>query len=263
MKNNPHKNAFDIANNRSYWLNCILYSSTTLLILTFLIPYFNIKNENIEQNIITALNVANCFLVLSYLLLDENIKQIIFKANIGKRKDFIDNSFGTNIFDGKSIDYFTNDKLEQGIYKMAVNSFENSLFSSSISKIMLKKVALKNIILAFVMLGVILIGERNVVIFFIQLSLPILLIQDLIKFNTFNSKLESIYDNFRNLFSELKKNPDHKNDKGRIAQIIYYMLEYESIIAWGNTLLDGKIYDQENPNLSTKWEKIKTDYNIH
>ena len=63
-----------------------------------------------------------------------------------RRKGFIDNSLGTKLLEKPVLNYYDNDSIEKGPYKMLVNCYENCFFTYNIIKVMLPKMAIKNTI---------------------------------------------------------------------------------------------------------------------
>ena len=122
---------------------------------------------------------------------------------------------------------------------MAVNGFENSLFTYYISKSMLKSKWLKNIIFAFLILLFAIFGFNSAFVLLIQLSLPLLLLQQAIKHTLFVSRISRVYENYRRLFNDLKQNSDSKNKR---PEIILTVLDYETTLTYGSILLDTKNY---------------------
>lgn len=46
-----------------------------------------------------------------------------------RRKGFIDNSLGTKLLEKPVLNYYDNDSIEKGPYKMLVNCYENCFFT--------------------------------------------------------------------------------------------------------------------------------------
>jgi len=251
----PYKNAFEKAKKLKRCANIILWISTSLIVLAFSIKNIN-NNFLLISNYITCIN---SFLIISYAVLSFISSIYNFKAGIRRREDFIDNSFNTKIAEERSIGYYTNDNLDNGIYKMAVNGFENSLFTYRISKQMTFKIWIKNLIFAFLILFFAIFGFNNAFILFIQLTLPVLILHDAIKHTIFVERISQVFENYRRLFNDLKNqhNIDLKN-----PEIILNILEYESTLTNGDILLNSKTYKKLNPELSKKWIELKKKYNI-
>ncbi len=102
-------------------------------------------------------------------------------------------------------------------------------------------------------------GYNNAFILLIQLTLPILLLQQAIKHTLFVYRIKRVYENYRRLFNDLK---DESDSKRKRPEIILNVLDYETTLTYGSILLDSKIYDKLNPSLSLKWNQMKSDYKI-
>lgn len=251
----PFKNSFDYAKLVDKCSNWILLISTFLIISAFVI-------KSIDPNwlsISNVINTINCFFIMGYAISEFIVKHSFYKASSKKRFDFIDNSFETSFSEDNSIDYYSNDDIEKGIYKMAVNGFENSLFTYNIAKRMLKGLWIKNGFIATSFICLAIIGFNNAFIMLLQLTLPLLLLSRAIKQTIFVNRINSVFENYRRLFQDLKNNvaEDHKN-----PEILINVIEYEAILSWGCILLNSNIYNLLNADLSKKWEKMKIKYEI-
>ncbi len=187
--------------------------------------------------------------------------QLFPSAEHIRRRDFIDNSFGTKLNIKQSEGYFSNDNKEFGVYKATTNLFENSLFTTNISKKMLpKKVVLSTIFIA-VIVFLAMNGFSNT-----QLAVPILqiflsanVLGELIKLFIFVKKNEEYFDALRSIFT----NDDFKSEPEKYLPVfLKTYLDYETNLAWGMILLDDKIYNKINPELSVEWESIKSKFKI-
>ena len=198
----PFKNTFESAKTYAKYADWILYLSTGLIIIAFLLKkiYPNLAN------ISSLINKINCLFILSYAVLDFITNYIFYKASYNKRLDFIDNSFNTSYSEENSSEYYSNDDIENGFYKLAVNSFENSLFTYNISKKMLKNIWIKNSLIALIFLTSAIFGFDNIFVLLLQLTLPILLLSKALKLTIFVNRVNKVYENYRKLFQNIKNN---------------------------------------------------------
>lgn len=102
-------------------------------------------------------------------------------------------------------------------------------------------------------------GNKDIVILIIQLSLPFFLIQQAIRLTFFHSRVHDVVCNFKSLFNDMK---DNKNEEGRFPEISRNVVEYESTKAWGSILLSDSLFKKMNPKLSEDWNRLKGLYNI-
>lgn len=252
---NPYKGSFEQSKSFSKYAEITLWISTILLIAAFTIKSVN-ANWSAMSELISNIN---CFFIIAYAVLMFISENIFYQASLQRREDFIDNSFNVTIAEDRSYEYYTNENITSGIYKMAVNGFENSLFSYHIANKMTMKLWLKNIIFALLILTFAIFGFNNAFILLIQLTLPILLLQQAVKHTLFVYRIKRIYENYRRLFNDLKDKNDSKHKR---PEIILNVLDYETTLTYGAILLDTKIYNKLNPTLSQKWIEIKRDYGI-
>ncbi|MGE4346045.1 MAG: hypothetical protein AB7D46_01390, partial [Flavobacteriaceae bacterium] len=178
---NPYKGSFEQSKSFSKYAEITLWISTILLIAAFTIKSVN-ANWSAMSELISNIN---CFFIIAYAVLMFISENIFYQASLQRREDFIDNSFNVTIAEDRSYEYYTNENITSGIYKMAVNGFENSLFSYHIANKMTMKLWLKNIIFALLILTFAIFGFNNAFILLIQLTLPILLLQQAVKHTLF------------------------------------------------------------------------------
>ncbi len=251
----PYKGSFEQSKTFNKYAEITLWISTILLLCAFSLEAYN-PNWSVYSEIISNIN---CFFIIAYSILSFISDNIFYQASIQRREDFIDNSFNVTIAEHRSIDYYTNENIVSGIYKMAVNGFENSLFTYSIANKMTTILWTKNIVFAILILLFAILGYNNAFILLIQLTLPILLLQQAIKHTLFVYRIKRVYENYRRLFNDLK---DESDSKRKRPEIILNVLDYETTLTYGSILLDSKIYDKLNPSLSLKWNQMKSDYKI-
>lgn len=186
-----------------------------------------------------------------------------YEAESIRRMDFIDNSFGTKYIEDSSENYYDNSEIDHGLYKMIVNVFENALFSTKISERMHNKSKTKNWIAIVIMISFALFGfSKNIYISpCVQLLLSGYFILEYFDIKEYKERTNQIYLDIKKLFDKGLKNEITSID-ANIAEIVRIYVLYESNIADKKLLLDSKIYNELNPELTLKWETIKQKYNI-
>jgi len=252
---NPYKGSFEQSKSFSKYAEITLWISTILLVIAFVLKEVNVNWSNISE-VITNIN---CFFIVAFAILSFISETVFYQASIQRREDFIDNSFETTLAENRSQEYYTNDNIASGIYKMAVNGFENSLFTYNIAKKMTTRLWLKNILFAVSILIFSIFGYSSAFTLMIQLTLPILLLQQSIKHTLFVYRIKRVFENNRRLFNDLKNLNDSKHKR---PEIILNVLDYETTLTYGAILLDSKIYNEMNPSLSVTWDELKKEYNI-
>lgn len=250
----PFKDNFDKAKKFDTYSNYALVISTAILIIAFFVN----KKVVCFQQVSEWINRVNCLFILLYVGVEFMKDYYFFDASIQKREDFIDNSFGCSISGKKSQEYFTNDNIKAGIYKMCVNCFENVHFSYNIGYAMLTGIWVKAIFVSSIFIFLSICGYSEVVVLIIQLTLPLLLLLNAIKQTLFVNRLKNNLSSFKRLFNNMKRN--ERDDY--IAEIICNVIEYEAILSWGGILFSSKLFSKMNTTLSQEWDSIKTLYDI-
>lgn len=250
----PHQVSFDDVKKISCINNYILGISTCIAISTALFEKAIKQYENIND----GLNAMSTVLIGLYIVFDIIGNYCLSKAETKRRLDFIDNSFNTNLSGKKSVGYFSNSYIEPGLYKMAVNCFENSLFSYNVSKRMIKPLLIKNLAIISIFIISAALGDKQIVILIFQLSLPVLLFQQVVKLFIYSSNNEKVLLNFQQLFEDLKS---HQFEK-KTPEVIRNIIHYESNISWAAIPLDSQIFEELNPQLSADWDELKKTYEI-
>jgi hypothetical protein len=234
------------------WANIFIYLSSALSIALIFISPTN-------ERLVIVLNALNCVVIALVVLFDQLFNYLFFEAGKAKRLDFIDNSFGTDFSGTKSLGYFTNENLSKGIYKMAVNCFENSFFSKNTSGKMISGAWLKAVIILIIFVFNSALGAKGLVNLLFQLSLPILLITQSIKITFFYTRINTTYEGFLSLFSDFKQ---VESVAGKDAEILKLVLEYQTTLTWGAIPLSNRIFNKYNTVLSRRWDELKANYNI-
>jgi hypothetical protein len=251
----PFKNNFDNAKKIDFFSAILLYISTVLMIGNFLLA----KLSTSPVEVIHWIDICNCIFILSFAICEFVVDYIHFNAETYRRNDLIDNAFGTVLAEDRTENYYTNNELSQGLYKLGVNNFESCFFSYRIASKSLLCSWIKTGIISLIFIFFAISGYNEVAIFIIQLAIPLILVQQSIKSTLYISRLKDVFSKYRTLFNNLKSNNEYKNFE---AELIREILEYEATISWGNTLLDEKTYNQMNDTLSTEWNRLKQEYLI-
>lgn len=231
-------------------------------VLFYTIFVLSIGTAFIDKEFKTYFDYINIISMVMYSILTFYVDYYLFpRAEQVRRRDFIDNSFGTILNINQSEGYFSNDEKAVGIYKAATNLFENSLFTTNISKRMLpNKIIVSTIfIVVIIVLAVNGFSNTQFAVPTLQVFLSTNILGELIKLFLFIQKNEVYFDNLREVFT----NEDFKVVPEKyLPNFLKTYLDYETNLAWGTILLDGKIYNQLNPTLSKEWENIKVKLKI-
>lgn len=230
-----------------------LYSSTALSIAISLLGYFELFS-----GLKSTLIGVNILFICIYVFLDNRANYIFTKAEMKRRLDWLDNSFGTNFSGKKSQGYFTNEHLSPGLYKLAVNCFENASHTQFIIAKMLGPIIIQTMVIILIFITSAYIGNREIIRMFFELSLPAILIQKLIKAIYFSSRITEVQDRFKSLFNDLMK----IGFENKTAEALRDILEYETALSWASTPLSSKVFNKHRSSLAQEWEELKNEYHI-
>lgn len=214
-----------------------------------------IITEKLQYTTITYYIVAvNCFVLVIFQVMSFSKELLQFKAEQLKRLDLYDNSFGTKLSERHSEGYYSNDNLDPGYMKLAVNNFESVFFTYRIMKEDFCRSIVMAIAISSLFVMVALFGLQNIFILLIQISLPITIIVDSIRFTVTESRISCIYLEYRSLFE--------KKDRIREADILNQLVNYTATLTAGSVLLNDRTYNRLNESLSKEWEDIKKEFEI-
>lgn len=263
----PHLNDFDTAKKIEKHQNKILWIATALSGLAFILNLETVKTGigvqgwTVVANYFTKWSaILVSVMAIIYSVLEFIIQSYIAAGGKKKRSDLIDNSLGSNLSGIKSTGYFSNSQVDDGIYKLAVNCFENSYFTATIVSNMLWKKWITTGALVIAIMLAAFSGGLGVLNTLIQLTVTGAVLQQSIKLQWYYFKMNQIFEDFKTLFNSL--NGDATPEK-RSPEILKNVLNYECTHAWGGVLNETEIYTKLNPELSRNWETMKTNYNIN
>lgn len=248
-------------------LNCWRKIETALLWCTFIspilysilqIPYFH-NNLCIIDYITSFLSFFNYFSVIGYGGLYIAI-EIIMQPMVAqeRRKGLLDNSIGTNFLARSVTNYYDNDEISYGMYKLLVNCFENCYFTYHIVKRMLLCVILKNITLGFLLSLIAYLGIMSSFVFIpiIQLFISSLFLYELAYHISFFFRLKRLYEQFQYIFQRRISKKEAEKDA------IYMVLEYEAALAYNKSPNSDSVYNKMREQLTAEWIQIKERYRI-
>lgn len=197
---------------------------------------------------------VNCFVLVIFQIASFSRELLQYKAEKQKRLDLFDNSFGTKLSETHSDGYYSNDDVTPGYLKLAVNNFESVFFTYRIMKEDLRCTIAKAIIICALFVCVAILGLQNIFVILIQITLPITILVESIRYVVTESRVEGIYLEYRKLFE--------KKDSIRDADILNQLVNYTATLTAGNVLLSNRTYNRLNASLSKEWEEIKKEFEI-
>lgn len=254
----PQNNLFKNVSIIRKILNCLFW-----LIFTFSISPPLLKPYLIPTSIIDIINILTIIGVLSYFILELIVDLFLIpQAEQKRRDDFMDNSLGSMFSLESSQEYYDNDEIEMGLYKVEVNLFQNCFFSYNLIKSMtIGKIALPTIVLTTIWI-IAYYGFKEVPFFLslLQVLFSANILGSLIKHLVVQNRLQKIQADWIELFQY----PDFKNGSANYNHsIIRNWLRYETLIAKIPLNISDKHFHKKNDSLTKKWTVLKEKYNIH
>ena len=237
-----------------------------LLVLTFIFSFsINVINElniQIDKYYIDFLLVLSILFIIFFTILSIINDYILFPSSENKRRTkYLDASFDSNLSLENIDPNFYNPELTSGIYKLAVNGFENCFFTYNIGKSMIPKKIFVNSILFMFFIIFAYFGFKNFISYFfvfLQLFLSGLFLNDLVRFLIYHQRNYQYFNKYNLLFNRIGSDLN----LGVIPEILKHILDYECNLNWGMISLDSKIYNREVEKLNNQWEETKNKLGI-
>lgn len=215
-----------------------------------------------KYNLLHFINILNIIGISIYFVIEIIIDLILMPmADSRRRDDLIDNSFGSSFSPNSSIGYYDNDEINMGIYKVAVNLFENCFFTYSLVKVMTsRKIIIPTITLiavgVFAYIGF---KEVPIALTILQVLFSGNILGSLIKHLILINRLSSIQDSWISLFQNEDFQANHSNYQTHIYR---YWLQYEALHSKINAGVPDKVFNKLNPSLTQDWKQLKQRYKI-
>ncbi len=253
----PQYNLFKIIDSLRTWLNRIFWFVFLLSISPIVLESAGFKLK--ANDVISIINMIAIGLTLLLELLIEYI--LVPQADSMRRDDFIDNSFGSTFAPNPSIGYYDNDEVNNGLYKVSCNLFENCFFTYNLAKsITMRKLILPALIMLTVFASAFY-GFKQVpfALSFLQVLFSTNILGSLIKHCILLDRLHDIRDAWIGLFQH---NDFKQNVENYRASIYRYWLQYETLHSRIQAGIPDKVFQKLNPKLTQEWNEIKIRYNI-
>ncbi|OFY19205.1 MAG: hypothetical protein A2W98_01850 [Bacteroidetes bacterium GWF2_33_38] len=230
----------------------LLYTSGLMSIAVLIIDKSSFANKEIFQNYLNSL-----LAVFSVFYFFSNIVQSYFfqNAEFHRKNDFTDNSFKTKLSEKNSVNYFSNDNIENGILKLGVNCFENSFFTRNISGKMMIKESIKSTVILCLFILVAAVTDTRIFMTLLKMALPLSIIQKTVKLLILHQKVSKVFFAFKLIFTDV-------HEAKRPSLIINNVINYEKSLSWACITLDSKVFNRMNAELSIEWERIKNEHSL-
>jgi hypothetical protein len=248
----PFKTNYDRVNTIGDIGTLLLYTSGLISIAVLILEKSPFPNKEIFQNclnsILAVFSVIYFFSILAHNYFFQN-------AEFHRKDDFTDNSLKTKLSEKKSINYFSNDNIENGVLKLGVNCFENSFFTLNILKKMASKESIKSTIILCLFILVAAISDNRVFMTLLKMALPLSIIQKTVKILLLQQRVSKVFFDFKQIFTDV-------NEASQPSLIINNVINYEKSLSWACITLDSKVFNQMNTELSIEWERIKNEHSL-
>lgn len=221
------------------------------------IPFLKIYLPN--STFTSIADFLNITLIIVYYCLTLITETFLYPATARKRrKGFLDNSLGSKFLEKSVRNYYTNDNISPGMYKIVVNCCENCFFTYNIALKMLWGLVTKNIIIIAILWIIVYYGFKNSLLALpiLQIFLSNIFLTELVHHINFVIKLKILLDKAKDLCQQGKKCPDIR------GKAILLFLDYETTLAYNKAPLSNRIYRKFNDEFSRQWEDFKKRYII-
>jgi hypothetical protein len=251
---NPHKVTASVrsVNNWIFWI---------VFVLAFVPVFFH--DLCATETIKSLLDVINIISILLFFVLEIIVEFILFpQAEQKRRDDFLDNSFGSKFSTANSIDYYSNENINQGLLRAACNLFENSFFTYSLVKVLtLHKIIFPAIVLVSVwVIAYFGFNKVPVALSVLQFLFSANILGNLIKHLILLNKVSLIHDSWITTFQI----HDFQTDTLKYQSNIYRnWLNYEAILSRIQHDIPDAFFKKHNDRLTIEWKQIKIRYSIN
>lgn len=237
----------------------ILYISTVISVISACIDKIgNNEKYPIISFLLSFMLIVNTILAIFYFYFEHRSAFIYRKAERTRMLQFIDNSFDTNFAGAKIQNYFNQDDINPGFYKLAVNCFENIIFTHHVLKGMQKGVYWKAIGVLVILIITFFIADKSIFRSIVELSFVSIAGLEAYKLSLFLARIDDLKHSFNDFFSSVRKS----NFLNKEPEAIKLVISYESVLAWASFPLDSDLFDKINPAKSVEWEFIKKEFDI-
>lgn len=256
----PFDRKYDQIRNLEKSAFILLIFSAVLILANWILGEFFDKtiNENYFQ-LKDLTKVVSYISMVGYLVIKLVAKILFHNVEKLKRNDLIDNSFGTSYSDDNTSGYYNNNEAENGIRKLALNTYESAFHTENTLKLMLYKNMIVLVIISIpFLLSIFSKDGSDFVRLLFEISIPLTLTSDFVILLVYYLNVSGINERFKIEFTNLENDKLTDSD---VPKLIIPVMEYFSIKAWANTNLDSNIFNKNNEKISKNWiirkEKLK------
>jgi len=241
-------------------IKSISHFNKGLLLFTTIVTLISTVSQHIFYSCclnsgFNGFNMIVCLCVIAYNCINIFVSFAYIKEEDKRRSDLIDNAMGTKFSNDRTEDYYTNNK--SGLLKIAANNFESCLYSYKEITYDYKHYWPKAIVVIVIYVCAALLGEKNVIIALLKLTIPYVVFTKCIKMYHCKNTFERIISEYRKLFGTRKNKSSEK-----VSTIINLFVKYETTLSWGQILLSEKAYSKLKNDIEKEWDGIRKDFSI-
>lgn len=243
-----HAVKLDVIGTLLFWVNVTL----SLSIL------FSERLPLLLQNIIPS--VFLIFVLIQFVVSQTNRFYLIPKAERIRREQMLSDAFGTPLSHDKTSLYYNND-YSPSIKRLGANTMENALFSSEVAAKML--VSKRGLVGVYLVVWMFVFSLRNisldVMIWITQIVFSGEIIIQWLSLEVLHFRQERTYEKLHTHFL-------HEiggNSQKAVATILDSFVAYETAKSSASYLLSTKVFDELNPELTKKWEKVRSELKMN
>ncbi len=221
------------------------------IVLSFVIPY---SASIFGETTTDILQICFLLLVLGYFVISHVSSSYYFpRAEFGRRKQLLSNALGVPISSDNTEKYYNN-KFAPSIERVGANTMENALFSEAIASKMLerKRIVIVVYLVAWFLALIIRNNSLELIAWITQLVFSGEILAEWLKLEIFRFRCKQMYQELYDYF-RLKSDQDSHNG---FATVLNAFATYEAVKSDAGILLSTKDFNELNPTLSIKWEKI-------
>lgn len=206
------------------------------------------------------INILYVIVTLLYFLASNtNDLYLLRKAENKRTTHLLTNGLGVALDDEFTNRYYNNE-LPPSIYRLGMNVFENTFFTSNISKKMFFYEFIKLIVYVIIWLALLLNRSTplETIAVISQTLFGTTLITHVARIFILYRETNTLFEEFRNLFlGHFSKSSFDGNVKVLESQVLNLCVKYEVLKGALGILLSEKIFNEMNDKLTSEWEMIK------
>ena len=207
--------------------------------------------------------ISPAFLVcvlIQFVVSQINRFYLIPKAERMRREQMLSDAFGTPLSHDKTSLYYNND-YSPSIQRLGANTMENALFSSEVAAKMLvsKRVLIGVYLVVWILVFSLRDINLDIIIWITQIVFSGEIIVQWLSLEVLRIRQERTYEKLHSHFlHEIGGNSERA-----VATILDSFVAYETAKAAASYLLSIKVFNELNPKLTRKWERVRSELKMN